>query len=150
MQASSLIGIGSLWDFGWGVGEGDGASERLCSPPSCALSSGAQQLSLLLSSSPPVLRADLLTYNLPDVKSHLLSKHTPSGPSTFASQTRGSAWRRAAPLPWFPPTSPCSTHRLSAIPTLFRGPLVCAWLRRLRSASLLVVFWFIKAGVGGI
>ena len=33
-QASSLAGTGSLWDFGWGVGEGDGAGERLCSPPS--------------------------------------------------------------------------------------------------------------------
>ena len=22
---------GSLWDFGWGMGEGDGAGERLCS-----------------------------------------------------------------------------------------------------------------------
>ena len=24
-QASSLAGTGSLWDFGWGMGEGDGA-----------------------------------------------------------------------------------------------------------------------------
>ena len=30
-QASSLVGTGSLWDFGWGMGEGDGAGERLCS-----------------------------------------------------------------------------------------------------------------------
>ena len=42
VQAISLAGTGSLWDFGWGMGEGDGAGERLCSPPSCALSSGAQ------------------------------------------------------------------------------------------------------------
>ena len=98
VQASSMRGTGSLWDFGWGVGEGDGASERLCSPPSCALSSGAQQLSLLLSSSPPVLRADLLTYNLPDVKSCLLSEHTPSGPSTFASRTRGLCFAGGLPL----------------------------------------------------
>ena len=32
-QASSLAGTGSLWDFGWGMGEGDGAGERLCSQP---------------------------------------------------------------------------------------------------------------------
>ena len=42
---------------------------------SCALLSGAQQLSLPLSSSPPALQAELLTYNLPDVKSRLLSGH---------------------------------------------------------------------------
>ena len=28
LQASSLTGTGSLWDFGWGMGEGDGAGER--------------------------------------------------------------------------------------------------------------------------
>ena len=89
VQASSLTGTGSLLDFGWGVGKRDGAGEHLCSPPSCALLSGAQQLSLLLSSSPPVPRAELLTYNLPDVKSRLLSEHTPSRPSAFASQTQG-------------------------------------------------------------
>ena len=33
-RASSLEGTGSLWDFGWGMGEGDGSGERLCSPPS--------------------------------------------------------------------------------------------------------------------
>ena len=55
---------------------------ELCHP-------GAQQLSLPLSSSPPVLRAELLAYNLPDVKSRLLSEHASSGPSAFASQTRG-------------------------------------------------------------
>ena len=36
VQASSLAGTGSLWDFGWGMGEGDGAGEHLCSLPSCA------------------------------------------------------------------------------------------------------------------
>ena len=98
VQASSLTGTGSLWDFGWGMGEGDGAGEHLCSPPSCALLSGAQQLSLPLSCSPPVLRADLLTYNLPDVKSLLLSEHTPSGPSVFASQTQGLGFVGRLPL----------------------------------------------------
>ena len=104
VQASSLAGTGSLWDFGWGMGEGDGAVECLCSPPSCALSPGAQQLSLLLSSSLPTLRAELLAYNLPEVKSRLLSEHTPSGPSAFASQTRGPCLAAAAPPPRLPPT----------------------------------------------
>ena len=46
---------------------------------------GAQQLSFPLSSSHPALRAELLAYNLPDVKSHLLSEHTLCGPLAFAS-----------------------------------------------------------------
>ena len=41
VQASSLAGTGSLLDFGWEMGEGDGAGE--------CLSSGVQQLSLPLS-----------------------------------------------------------------------------------------------------
>ena len=101
VQASSLAGTGSLWDFGWGMGEGDegdGAGECLCSSPSCDLSSGAQQLSLPLSSSLPALRAELLPYNLPDVKSRLLSEHTPFGPSAFASQTRGLCFAGRLPL----------------------------------------------------
>ena len=31
VQASSVMGTGSLWDFGWGMGKGDGASQHLCS-----------------------------------------------------------------------------------------------------------------------
>ena len=35
VQASSVKGTdGSLWDFGWGMGEGDGAGKCLCSLPS--------------------------------------------------------------------------------------------------------------------
>ena len=49
---------------------------------------GAQQLSLPLTSSLPAFRAELLTYDLPDTKSRL-AEHSPSGPSAFASQTRG-------------------------------------------------------------
>ena len=55
VQASSLAGTGSLWDFGWGMGKGDGSGERLCSLPRCSLLSRAQQLSLQLSSSLLVL-----------------------------------------------------------------------------------------------
>ena len=57
----------------------------------------AQQLSLPLSSSPPAFRAELLTYDLPDAKSCLLSEHTPSGPS-FSSQTRGLCLAGRLPL----------------------------------------------------
>ena len=28
VQASSVRGTGSLWDFGWGMGEGDGAGQH--------------------------------------------------------------------------------------------------------------------------
>ena len=126
--------------FWLGDGRGRWCCGRLCSLPSCALLSGAQQLSLPLSSSPPVLGAELLAYNLPDVKSRLLSEHTPSGPSTFASQTGGSALPAGCPSTPAPSTSLCRAHCLSALPTLFRGPLVCAWLQRLCSANPLAVF----------
>ena len=58
---------------------------------------GAQQLSLPLSPSLPGFRAELLTYDLTDAKWRLLSEHSPSGPSAFASQTRGSAWLASHP-----------------------------------------------------
>ena len=103
---------------------------------------GAQQLSLALSSSFPAFRAEQLTYDLPDAKSRLLWEHSPSGPSACASQTGGSAWPASRPSPRLPPASPWSAHRLAALPTLFRGPL-CVWLRRLRSANPLAVFWVI-------
>ena len=68
VQASLVTGIGSLWDFGWGVGEGDGACQCLCSPTELC-PAGAQQLSLQVSSRPPLSpRAELLTFNIPDVK----------------------------------------------------------------------------------
>ena len=54
-RCKELTGTESLWDFGWGMGEGDGAGECLCSPPSCAVSSRSQHLFLPLSSSPPIL-----------------------------------------------------------------------------------------------
>ena len=127
-----VMGTGSLWDFGWGMGEGDGTGERLSSLPSCALSSRAQQLSLPLSSSLPTLRAELLTYNIPDVKSHWLSELMQYGPSAFARQTQGFRLARRSALPQLqlPPSSPCSMHRLSALPNLFRWPLVHGWLWR--------------------
>ena len=109
---------------------------ELCHP-------GAQQLSLPLYSSLPSFGAELLTYDLPDAKSRLLSEHTQSGPSAFASQIRALLGRWAAPLPRLSPASPWSRHRLATLPTLFRGPLVCACFRRLHSANPLVIFWVI-------
>ena len=32
VQASLVMRTGSLWNFGWGMGEGDGTCQRLCSP----------------------------------------------------------------------------------------------------------------------
>ena len=59
---------------------------------------GAQQLSLPLSSSLPAFLAELLTYDLPEAKSRLLSEHSPSGPSAFASQTQGLCLAGEPPL----------------------------------------------------
>ena len=64
---------------------------ELCRP-------GAQSLSLLLFSNLSALLAELLAYNLPDIKSRLLSEHTPSGPSAFASQTWGLCFAGGPPL----------------------------------------------------
>ena len=113
---------------------------------------GAQQLPLPLSSRLPAFRSELLIYDLPDAKQVPLAVGTHFvWPLHFCKPGSGALLgRRAAPLPRLPPASPWSAHCLSALPTLFRGPLVCAWLRRLRSASFLVVFWVSKAGTGGI
>ena len=32
VQATLVMGTGSLWNFSWGMGEGDGACQSLCSP----------------------------------------------------------------------------------------------------------------------
>ena len=74
-----------------------------------------------LSSRPPALRAEMLTYNIPDVKSHWLSELMESSPSAFASQTRGLclARRAAPPPPRLPTTILCSAYGFSALPTLF-------------------------------
>ena len=138
VPASSLAGTSSLWYFGWEMGEADGAGERLCSPPSCALLSGAQQLSLLLSSSPPVLRAELLAYNLPDVKSRLLSEHTPSGPSAFASQTWGLCL--AGGLPLCPGSLPPVCVVCTASPPFLPSSLGLSSALGSRD-SVLLVFW---------
>ena len=145
VQASLVMETGSLWNFGWGIGEGNGTCQFLCSPAELCVS-GTQPLSLLVFCCPPhSLRAEVLTFNIADVKSLWLSELTQPGPSTFASQTSGALPCLAGchPTPWLPSSRLCSMHHLSDLPTLFRGPLVYTWLQRVCSASLLAVFWVI-------
>ena len=100
---------------------------------------GAQQLSLPLSSSLPAFRAELLTYDLPDAKSRLLSEHALSGPSTFASQTRGLCL--ASRLPLCPGSLP-PVHgvRIASLPFL---PSSVGLSSALGSGdSILLVFWW--------
>ena len=80
---------------------------------------GAQQLSLPLSSSLPAFRAELFTYDLPDAKSRLLSEHSPSGPSAFASQTRGLCLAGEPPLcsGSLPPVRGARTASLPFLPS---------------------------------
>ena len=89
---------------------------------------GAQQLSLPLSYSLPAFRAELLTYDLPDAKSRLLWEHSPSGPSAFASQTRG-LW-----LAGEPPLRPSSLLPVHAAGTASPPFLPFPWASRLRLA----------------
>ena len=146
LHGASKFPDGNCFPLGFWLGDGRG---RWCFPVPlfpAKLSSVVQGSTTLppLSSSPPILLEELLAYNLPDVKSRSLSEHTPSGPSAFASQTQGFCLAGGPPLRRrLPPASLWSAHRLSALPTLFRGPLVCAWLQKLCSASLLAVFWVI-------
>ena len=100
---------------------------------------GAQQLSLPLSSSLPAFRAELLTYDLPDAKSRLLSEHTPSGPSTFARQTRGLCLAGRPPLcPGSLPT--VRVARTASLPFL---PSSVGLSSALGSGeSILLVFWW--------
>ena len=94
---------------------------QLCCP-------GAQQLSLPLSSSFPAFQAELLIYDCPDAKSCLLSEHTPSGPSAFASQTRGLCLASGLPLPPAP-----SRQSVQRAPPLYPSyPL--PWASHLRLA----------------
>ena len=139
VQVSLVTGIGSLWDFGWGMGEGYGASQRLCFPPSRALSSRTQQLSLLVPSrSPRSPREQLLTFNIPDV-SHWLSELTQSGPSAFASQTRGSALQGGLPLHYPSSLPPVRGACTASQPFLLSSVGLSSTLGSRQ--SVLLVFW---------
>ena len=94
---------------------------ELCPP-------GAQQLSLPLSSSLPAFPAELLTYDLPVAKSRLLSEHTLSGPSTFASKTQGLCLAGRLPL------CPGSFLLVRAARTASPPFLPSSWASRLRLA----------------
>ena len=137
VQASLVMGTGSIWNFGWGMGEGDGDCQHLCPPVELSSVFWAQQLSLLASPCPPhSTRAELLTFNIPDVKSCWLSELMESAPLLLQARLQGFffAWRAAPPPPRLPPACLYSMHCLSALPTLYRGPLVYAWLWRICSA----------------
>ena len=96
---------------------------ELCCP-------GAQQLSSLpLSSSLPAFRAEMLTYDLPDAKSRLLSEHSLSGPPLLPARLGGSAWpasRPSAPAP--------SRQSLERAPPR-RPSYPLPWASRLRLAT---------------
>ena len=101
VQTSSVMGTSSLWNFGWGMGEGNGTCQHLCSPESSVLlgpNNSPSQHPLTL----PALPAELLTFNIPDVKSWWLSELMQSHPSTSASQTSGAL--------------PCPAGCLSTVP----------------------------------
>ena len=101
---------------------------------------GAQQLSLPLSSSLPAFQAELLTYDLPDAKSRLLSEHSPSGPSAFASQTRGLCLAGEPPLcPGSLP--PVRGARTASLPFLPSSMGLSSALGS-RDSVLLVFWWF--------
>ena len=141
LQASSVMETGSLWNFSWGMGEGNCPCQCLCSLLNWALSSWAQQLSLLESSHRPCsLRAELLTFNIPDVKSCWLSELTQSGPSAFASQiSGGSALPRGLPLHHPSSLLPVRVARTASPPFL---PSSVGLLSMLGSReSVLLVFW---------
>ena len=134
-----VIGTGFLWNFICRMGEGNGACQHLCSPAEFC-PSGAQQLSLPASFRPPCsLRAELLTFSIPDVKSRWLSELTQSGPSAFASQTLG-----VLPCPGLPLHHPGSLPPVCVAHTI-SPPFVLSSMGLLSTLgsgeSILLAFW---------
>ena len=106
----------------------------------CQIALGAQQLSFPLSSSLPAFRAELLTYDLPDAKSRLLSEHTPSGPSAFASQTPGLCLAGGPPLC---PGSLLPVHAAcTASPPFLPSSVGLSSALDSRDSVLLILWWF--------
>ena len=122
------------WCFGCGMGEGDGACRCLCSPA---------KLSCVFWDSTPLPphspRAELSTFNIPNVKSHWLSELTQSGPSAVAARLGGSALLGRLPLHHpgsFPPVRVESTASPPFLPSSV------GLLSMLGSGeSILLVFW---------
>ena len=106
---------------------------ELCRP-------GAHQLSLPLSSSLPAFRAELLTYDLPDTKSRLLSEHSPSGPSAFASQTRGLCLAGEPPLR--PGSLPPVRGARTASPPFLPSSVGLSSVLGSGDSILLILWWF--------
>ena len=96
-----------------------------------------------LSNSPPLCPpafpfSELLTYDLPDAKSRLLSEHTRSGPSAFASQTQGLCLAGGPPL--CPGSLPPVRGVCTASPPFL--PSSVGLLSALGSRdSILLIFW---------
>ena len=108
VQASLVTGTGSLWNFGWGMGDGNGACQHLCSP--AKLSSvflGSTTLPPGVLSPSPLSKSRAVDFNIPDVKSGCLSELTEFGPSTFASQTLGTLPCQAG----YPSTAPAPSRQ---------------------------------------
>ena len=100
---------------------------------------GAQQLSLPLSYSLPAFRAELLTYDLPDAKSRLLSEHTLSGLSAFASQTWGLC---LAGVPLRPGSLPPVRGARTASPPFLPSSVGLSSALGSGDSVLLVFWWF--------
>ena len=88
----------------------------------------------------PLSKQKLLTYNLSDVKSHLLSKHTPSGPSAFASQTRRLCF--AGRLPLHPGSLPPVHGARTASPPFLPSSVGLSSMLVSGESVLLVFWWF--------
>ena len=106
VQASSVMGTGSLWNYGWEWEREMVLASAFVPLPSRALYSQAQQLSLPVSSCLPALQAELLTFHIPD-KSLWLSELTKSSSSAFASQTSGALPCQVG----CPSTAPAASHQ---------------------------------------
>ena len=101
---------------------------------------GVQQLSLPLSSSLPTFRVELLTYDLLDAKSRLLWEHSPSGPSAFASQTRGLCLGGEPPL--HPGSLPPVRGARTAPPPFLPSSLGLSSALGSGDSVLLILWWF--------
>ena len=92
LRRASKFGVGNWFPLGFRLGDGRGRWHFPAPLFPTELSSaiwGSTTLPPVSSHSPHSPRAELFTFTIPDVKSRWLSEHTPSGPSAFASQTRG-------------------------------------------------------------
>ena len=101
VQASSLAGTSSLWDFGWEMGEGDGAGECLCSPPPhtklCSVVQGSTTLPpvVLQPSCSPSSAVNLYTFQMLSPTCCPITLHP--APPLLQAALGGSAWPVGCP-----------------------------------------------------